>query len=272
MTLVTHPDLLQGTDAWFDQRRGIVTASVVGQLISMRRLAAGDYDCPDCEAPALEPCRSKTKKGAVIKTFHSERADVARQSDSPVVIEVARNDTSQGLTMLLAAERITGWTEPTYISDDMLRGIDDEPKARDKYGEHYAPVTECGFMTEDRWGFRIGYSPDGLVGSDGLIEVKSRRAKVQLATILADAVPIENMAQCQAGLLVSGRKWLDYVSFSGGMPLYVKRVFPQQKWFDAIVDAVDIFEQNAAAMISTYSKSIAGLHPTERTIELEMRI
>jgi hypothetical protein len=270
MTLITHPDLLQGTDEWMDQRRGIVTASVVGQLISTRKLGAGDYDCPDCEAPALEPCRSKTKKGAVIKTFHSERVDVARRSPSPVVVEVARNDTSQGLTTLLAAERITGWTEPTYISDDMMRGIADEPIARDKYSEHYAPVKECGFITEDRWGFQIGYSPDGLVGDDGLIEIKSRRPKTQLATILAGEVPIENMAQLQCGLLVTGREWIDYVSWCGGMPMYVKRVLPQQKWFDAITEAAATFEKNVAEMISAYGQYVTGLQPTERTTETEM--
>jgi hypothetical protein len=154
----------------------------------------------------------------------------------------------------------------------MLRGLDDEPRARDKYSEHYAAVMEAGFITEDRWGFKIGYSPDGLVGDDGLIEVKSRRSKTQLATILADEVPIDNMAQLQCGLLVTGRQWIDYVSYSGGMPMYVKRVHPQQKWFDAILEAATIFKKNVAAMIHAYKHSIPGLHTTERTIEQEIVI
>lgn len=219
MSLVVHPELIQGTDEWMDVRRGIVTASVVGKLIT------------------------------------------------PKTIRPADNPESRNLTMLLAAERITGWTDPTFVSDDMLRGIDDEPVARDKYSEHYAPVTECGFMTEDKWGHRIGYSPDGLVGDDGLIEIKSRRAKVQLATILADDLPLENLAQLQCGLLVSGRKWCDYVSYCGGMPLYVKRVLPDTKWFNAICEAVAKFEENAAEIISNYRGSIDGLHMTEREPE-----
>jgi hypothetical protein len=48
------------------------------------------------------------------------------------------------------------------------------------------------------------------------------------------------MAQLQCGLLVSGRKWIDYVSYCGGMPLYVKRVEPDERWFDAIVEAVSV--------------------------------
>lgn len=272
MTLTVHPNLLQGSDDWFNQRRGIVTASVVGQLITMRKLSAIDYGCPACEAPAQDPCRSKTKAGAVIKTLHPERAEYARSQSSSTVIEPASNDVSRGLTMLLTAERITGWTESTFISDDMWRGISDEPVARDKYSEHYVPVTEVGLMVEDKWGYKIGYSPDGLVGDDGLIEIKSRRSKGHLSTILADHPPIENMAQLQCGLLVSGRQWLDYVSYCGGMPLWVKRVYPQRKWFDAITAAVAAFEKNAAEMIRIYGESIAGLHMTERTVELEVVI
>lgn len=222
--LIELPDLAQGTDEWHDQRRGIVTASVVGQLVTTK---------------TLKP---------------------------------ASNDVSRGLTRLLVAERITGWTDPMYVSDDMLRGIEDEPKARDKYSEHYAPVTEIGFMIREDHDVKIGYSPDGLVGDDGLIEVKSRRQKKHLETILADEPPAENLAQMQCGLLVSGREWCDYISYCGGMPLWVKRVFPDPRWFDAILAAVDAFEANAAEMIRLYDERTVGLPMTERTVEMEMVI
>lgn len=221
MTLIEFPDVIQGSDPWHDQRRGIVTASVVGRLL--------------------------TSTG-----------------------KVASNDTSRALVAQLVAERITGWTDPVYVSDDMLRGHDDEPRAVDVYAEHYAPVTTTGFMVRDDWGFSIGYSPDGLVGDGGLVEVKSRRAKKQLQTILDDAVPAENMAQLQCGLLVSGREWCDYVSYCGGMPLYVKRVEPDPEWFDAITEAVSRFEETAADIVATYATATKDMPATERTVELEM--
>jgi hypothetical protein len=223
-TLREYCDLEQGTDEWHDVRRGIVTASVVGQLITTK------------------------------------------------TIRPANNDISRGLTTLLTAERITGYTEPTWVSDDMWRGIEDEPVVRDLYSEHYAPVTECGFLVRTGDGWTLGYSPDGLVGNDGLIEIKSRRAKKQLQTILADEVPAENVAQCQAGLLVSGRAWLDYVSYSGGMPLFVKRVLPDPRWFDAITAAVEQFEATAAEMVRAYTESTKGLPATERVVVPEMRL
>jgi hypothetical protein len=224
-TLREYPDVEQGSEQWHDLRRGIVTASTVGQLITTK------------------------------------------------TIKPANNDISRGLTTLLTAERITGYTEPTFVSDDMWRGVEDEPIARDLYSQHHAPSRECGFMIYE-WppGWRLGFSPDGLVGDDGLIEIKSRRAKKQLQTIIADAVPLENIAQCQAGLLVSGRDWLDYVSYSGGMPLYVKRVFPSTKWFEAIIAAVEQFEQTATEMIRTYNEATKGLPTTERVAEPEMSL
>lgn len=191
-------------------------------------------------------------------------ASTVGQLITPRTIKAAANDTSRALAVTLTAERITGHVEPIHPNADMTRGTLDEPFARDLYSEHYAPAVEVGFMTRDDWGHRIGYSPDGLVGDDGLIEIKSRRQKKHLATILADEVPLENMAQIQAGLLVSGRDWLDYVSYCGGMPLYVKRVLPDPKWFGAIIEAVANFEESAAQMIDTYNAATAELPDTER--------
>jgi hypothetical protein len=223
VTLIELPDLIQGSEEWLEQRRGIVTASAVGRLL--------------------------TSTG-----------------------RVASNDYSRALTMQLVAERITGWVDPVYVSDAMLRGTEDEPRAVEVYSEHFAPVATTGFMVEDKWGFRIGYSPDGLVGDDGLIEVKSRASKKQVQTVLTDEVPTENFAQLQCGLLVSGREWCDYVSFCGGLPLYVKRVVPDQRWFDAIVEAVSTFEDAAAEMVVAYGKATAGMPMTERFIDLEMTL
>ncbi|WP_063023727.1 YqaJ viral recombinase family protein [Nocardia niwae] len=267
--LTVYPDLLQGSDEWLAQRRGIVTASVIGDLIATHKLSAIDYTCPACDATANQPCRSKINAEASIKTLHPERAEVARRTNI-ITLATANNDTSRSLTALLVAERITGWTDPTYIGDDMLRGIEDEPRARDVYSEHYAPVQEAGFMVRERGGIRIGYSPDGLVGADGLIEIKSRRPKIHLAHILSGQPPADVMAQLQCGLLVSGRKWIDYISYCGGMPLWPVRIYPDQRWFDAIIAAVTSFETNAADMIRRYHQAVDGLPETERIIEMEM--
>jgi len=270
MTLTIHPNLIQGSEEWLEQRRGLVTASTVGQLITMRKLSAIDYDCPECSAAADNPCQSLRKPGVDIKTLHPARAEYARSQSSSTVIEPASNDVSRGLTMRLVAERINGWVEPTFTNDDMWRGVECEPIARDFYSQKYAPVTEVGFMVLDRDGFKLGYSPDGLVGDEGLLEIKAPRAKGHLATILAGHPPIDYMPQLQAGLLVSGRKWIDFVSWHGGMPMWRHRVYPDQRWLDAISEAARRFEANATEMQWIYSEAVAELHPTERPLELEI--
>ena len=150
------------------------------------------------------------------------------------------------------------------MTSDMWRGVESEPFARDVYSEHHAEVTEVGFMLREEDGWKLGYSPDGLVGDDGLIEIKSPRAKTHLRTILADEVPGHYMPQLQAGLLVSGRKWIDFVSYVGGMPLYIKRVLPDPAWFAAITAACVAFQATAAQTVADYEKRVAGLPLTER--------
>lgn len=219
MTLTILTDLEQGTDEWRAARCGIVTASVVGKLLT----------------PTLQ---------------------------------VANNQGSRGVALTLAAERITGYVEPGYVGDDMWRGHEVEPLAREVYSASIAPVTECGLMVCDDWGFKIGYSPDGLVGDDGLIEIKSRIQRLHLQTILEDRVPSEHMAQIQCALLVSGREWIDFVSYCGGMPLWTKRVTPDRTWFAALVAAVAAFEEAAYSIVTGYWPAVAGLPLTERILPL----
>ena len=210
MSLTVYSDLDQRDAAWYEARRGIVTASAVGLLVT----------------PTLK---------------------------------VANNDTSRAHLASLAAERITGRVEDSPTSRDTLRGILDEPLARDHYATHRSPVTECGLMVREIGGARLGYSPDGLVGDDGLIEIKSRTPKKHLATILADRVPTENMAQIQAGLYVSGRSWCDYVSWCGGMPMWVVRVTPDSEWQAVIADALDAAEGVIYHHIAAYERAVSGL-------------
>lgn len=262
MTLTTYTDLVQGSDEWLEVRRGIVTASVIGQLITTRPPSPLTGICTECAAEPGQPCAS-LRGGGPIKTIHGGR--VAAPDATPTV-EPADTDSARALTLTLVTERITGWTEPVYVSNDMMRGTWDEPLARAAYAEHTGTdVTEVGFMVRELSGHRLGYSPDGLVGDDGLIEIKSRRPKEQVRTVLADEVPAANMAQIQTGLLVSGRAWCDYVSYAGGLPLYVKRVHADDRWHDAIREALAVFEDTAARMVTTYTERTQGLPLTERS-------
>lgn len=187
-------------------------------------------------------------------------------------LKMASNDKERAHLYELLAQRITGYVEPQYISDDMLRGLNDEITARELYAKNYAPVTQGGFVTNDKWGFTIGYSPDGLVGDDGLIECKSRRQKFQIETISANEVPIDYRIQIQTALLVSERQWVDFISYSGGLPMFVKRVEADPVAQDAIIEAATAFETRLATKHQEYRATLAvnKFVPTERSVELEM--
>lgn len=222
MTLTEYNDIEQGTPEWYELRRGMLTASVIGQLVT------------------------------------------------PKTMQVANNPDSRAIVAQLAAERITDWADDNYVSYDMQRGHDDEPRAREFYATQTGHrVIECGFMVREfHTGptCRIGYSPDGLVVSDGLIEVKSRVQKKQVATVLAGGVPAEHVAQVQAGLFVSGRNWCDYISWCGGMAFWVVRVYPDPQWQAVIVDAVIAAEKAITQMVNDYRAAVDGLPVTERTV------
>ncbi len=191
-------------------------------------------------------------------------ASTVHQLITAKTLKVAENVESRALTATLVAERITGWTDERYVSFDMARGHEIEPLAVDLYAKHYAPVEAVAFMVRDYGNYRIGYSPDGVVGDDGLIEIKSRRPKEHLATVLSGHVPAENMAQLQTGLLVSGRQWIDYLSYCGGMALWRKRVYPDPAWHHAILEGVQSFETAAAEMAAAYLTATDDLPMTER--------
>jgi len=204
-----YSDIEQGSEAWHEARRGILTASQVSLLVTAKTL------------------------------------------------KVANNDKVRTHAYEMAAQRETGHVEESYQGYQMVRGHIEEILARDLYSENISQVTECGFVTAEIGGVTIGYSPDGLVGDDGLIEIKARIQKHQMKTITDDLVPADYMMQIQTGLLVTGREWLDFISYSNGMPLYVSRVFPDDEIQAKIIEAAVMFEDSVSTIQKKYQEAAA---------------
>ena len=222
MSIEIYEDVEQGSDEWHELRRGMVTASTIGALIT------------------------------------------------PKTIKVSTAQT--GLTKLteIAAERITERFEEPITSRDMERGHFYEPYARDEYAKHKGvEVREVGFMVREVDGHKIGYSPDGLISDDGLCEFKSRKQRVQVQHILAGEVPAENMAQLQTGLFVSQRDWIDYGSYSTGMPMMIIRVEPDPRWQKVIAEALVYAENKIAEIIKDYETRVADMPMTEYVEQVE---
>lgn len=178
-------------------------------------------------------------------------------------LKAANNDKVRTILYELAAQRITKQIVDNFQSWDMLRGKKEEMLAKDLYGKHYAQVKDCGFVTNDSLGFKIGMSPDGLVGEEGGIEAKSRAAKYQVQTIIEGEVPSEFMAQVQGFFLVTERKWCDFISYSNGMHMFVKRVEPIAEWQDALKNAVCDAEFAIKKLVEKYHGKTEGLVQAE---------
>lgn len=179
-------------------------------------------------------------------------------------LKPANNEKERGHLYELMAQRINNHVEPQYVSDAMLRGETEEISARDLYAKHVAAVDQVGFVTNDKLGFRIGFSPDGLVGNDGQIEIKSRSQKYQTQTIIEGAMPSEYLLQVQTGLFVTERAWCDFISYSNGMPMFVLRVYPDAKVHAAIAEAATAFETRLLEKMAIYRAHAVKFHQAPR--------
>ena len=188
-------------------------------------------------------------------------------------LKIASNDKERKHVYEIAAQRITQYVEPHYFNDDMLRGHEDEIEARELYSDNYEPVQECGFITNNSLGFVIGYSPDGLVGDKGLIEIKSKKQYLQLRQILSGEVDAEHIMQLQTGLWVTQRDWIDHIIYCGGMKMFTLRVYPDERIQSAIVNAAYEFEEKVNQCVKNYENAAASemrLLDTVRRIDLDM--
>lgn len=139
----------------------------------------------------------------------------------------------------LIGERITEEAaELPFQTKATIRGHEQEGVAKSLYeAREEVGIQKVGIILNHG----IGYSPDGLVGSDGLIEIKTKLPKFQVGVILAGEIPKEHIAQCQGGLWASDREWIDFISYWPGMPLFVKRAHRDEAMIRKIAERVKSF-------------------------------
>ena len=143
------------------------------------------------------------------------------------------------LTELLA-EWVLGEPLDGGESIEMMRGTAAEKSARAWYElREDVDVEEAGLLlTDDR---TAGYSPDGLVGDDGLVEIKCPMMKGHIGYLLMEDPSLAHRGQIQGGLWVTGRNWLDLVVWHPLAPSLVHRCYPDPEWVSAFEPALDAF-------------------------------
>ncbi len=158
---------------------------------------------------------------------------IGKVTASRVADVVAKTKTGWGASRAnylaeLIAERLTGEAAASFTNAAMQWGTDKEPEARAYYEfRSDAEVALVAFVDHPTIGM-TGASPDGLVGDDGLIELKCPNTATHIETLLGDEIPAKYVTQMQWQMACTGRKWCDFASYDPRLPesmrLFVKRV------------------------------------------------
>ncbi len=128
----------------------------------------------------------------------------------------------------LIIERLTHRPTEKYVTDAMRNGTEQEPRARSLYEFMTDETVETVGLIKHPDIAHAHYSPDGLVGKEGLIEIKAPLPATHLKTLLGEQIDRKYLIQMMWGMTVTGRQWCDFISYCDLMPvdmqLYVRRV------------------------------------------------
>lgn len=185
--------------------------------------------------------------------FEARRGVVTASRFSDVLAK-GQGITRRKYLLSLAGEAITGECAESFSNAHTERGHAMEEEARDMYAfQHDVEPVTVGFMRRGR----AGASPDRLIGSDGLLEVKTKLPHLQLDVLDKGKLPSEHVAQVQGQLMVSGRDWCDFVSFWPKLPLFCIRVERDDKYIETLNQAIADFVGELDEYINRYGVQAA---------------
>lgn len=166
----------------------------------------------------------------------------------------------------LVCERLTQCVEPSYCNAAMQHGIDTEAEAREVYQQHMlCAVEEIAFVDHPSIPM-AGASPDGLVGEDGLVELKCPITATHIEALLTGTVAEKYIKQMQFQMACTGRQWCDFASYDNRLPesmrLFVKRIQRDDEAIADIESEVRDFlvevDETVSALRDRYDSGLAG--------------
>lgn len=225
----------QGTEEWTQARSGLITASLFSEVC----VEVGGLD--DKQKAYVDAVLSGlTEKEAALKAGYKAlptSTTVAKALCGEITTDYS--DGAKRYASDLAIERISGHIYGIPAKAWILeRGHEMETHARRLYEcSTGAFVTESGICVD---GNGFGYSSDGLVNEDGLIEIKAPIDSIKIETMIKTGDTSEYDHQIQGGMWLTNRRWCDFIMYvpdleKVGMDLYVKRIFRNDEFIDAMV-------------------------------------
>lgn len=156
----------------------------------------------------------------------------------------------------LIAERLTTEPQEGYSNNTMQRGQEIESAAREYYEMlNDCPVRQVGFVERDEY---IGASPDGLIGEEGMIEIKCPFSSTHIEYLLAERLPPVYRKQVQGQLWVCEREWCDFVSYDPRVrqkPYFCERVYRDEDYIKELHIKIQMFIDEMNALMKTLTES-----------------
>jgi putative phage-type endonuclease len=182
---------------------------------------------------------------------------------------MARTKTGWGASRInyasqIICERLTGCVAPSFTNAAMIHGTETEPEARRAY-EFFVDcdVQQVGFVPHPTINM-AGASPDGLVGNDGLLELKCPNSATHIETLLSGEIPDKYHKQMQFQMACTGRAWCDFASYDNRLPermrLFVQRV-------NRSTPTVKEIEAEVSAFLAEIDQTVAQLRARYEQLE-----
>ena len=188
------------------------------------------------------------------------RATASRFKDILAKTKTGPSTSRKNYAAQLVCERLTGKVEPSYTNAAMQWGTDQEPFARMALEQQGIVVDEVGFLRHDV--LEAGASPDGLIDSDGMVEIKCPNTATHIETLMG-GMPSGHMAQIQGQLWIAQREWCWFVSYDPRMPekmqLFTERVMRDDKYIGDLQSEVSLFLAEVNTTVARLKEKYDGV-------------
>ncbi len=188
--------------------------------------------------------------------WHQARLGIPTASEFATVMAKGRGSgeskTRRTYMLKLAGERMTKTPAENYTNGHFDRGKEMEPEARAAYAwEQDVDPELVGFITNDDGS--AGCSPDGLIGADGVLEIKTKLPHLLIDATLRGTFPPEHKAQCQGALWITEREWVEIAVYWPDMRPFIKRAYRDEEYIGGLAEAVERFNDELTEMIEQYA-------------------
>lgn len=161
-----------------------------------------------------------------------------------------------GYLWQLVQETLTGRPAPAeFVNDAMRWGSECEAFARAQYEQDRGPMQTVGVIIHPTID-RVAYSPDGLVGEDGLWEAKCPTSQTMLQWLLAGVIPEQHLPQLDMALCITGREWIDFMAYDPRLPEGFDRMIIRHHRNEAAIANV---EREALSFLAEVDQTITAL-------------